>query len=298
MSEREYFLGISYFMEIGPVRFKLLFDFFGSAERIWEADKGELINTGLNRNLVERFAVFRKNFDFEKILLEMSKKEIKFLTLNDKGYPALLKEIPDPPIVLYVKGNLPLDYARGKGDLTKAIGVVGTRKMTVYGARATEKITRDLVLDGVTVISGMARGIDSVAHRSALENNGRTVAVLGTGVDVIYPYENRGLYFNILKHGAIVSEVAPGRLVEKGAFRLRNRIISGLSKGIVVVEGAKESGSLITARYALDQGREVFAVPGPITSKMSSGPAYLISQGAKLVTNGKEVIDELSWGIC
>lgn len=290
MTERDYYLGISYFGEVGPVRFKLLFDFFGSAERIWEADKDELFSTGLSRNLVEKFVVFRKNFDFGEHQTELSRKEIKFLALIDKDYPALLKEIPDPPLVLFVKGEL--------GNLTKSIGVVGTRKMTVYGMRVAENITRDLALGGVTVVSGMARGIDSAAHRSALENGGRTVAVLGTGVDVIYPYENRGLYFNILKNGAVVSEVPPGMAVEKGAFRLRNRIISGLSKGVVVVEGAKESGSLITARYALDQGREVFAVPGPITSVMSEGPSYLISQGAKLVTNGKEVIDELSWGIC
>jgi len=287
MTEREYFLGFSYFGEIGPVKFKLLFDYFGSAETIWLAPKNELINTGLNNNLVERFVAFRKDFDFGEQQTELSRKEIKFFSLIDKEYPEVLKQIPDPPLVIYIKGDL--------GDLARAVGVVGTRKMTVYGARAAENITRDLVLGGVTVISGMARGVDTVAHRSALNNGGRTIAVLGTGVDIIYPPENKDLYFKIINSGAVISEVAPGRLVEKGAFRLRNRIISGLSKGVVVVEGAKESGSLITARYALEQGREVFAVPGPINSRMSEGPAYLISQGATLVCNGMEIINSLSY---
>lgn len=286
MGEREYFLGFSNFSEIGPVRFKLLFDYFGSAKKIWEADTNELINTGLNRNIIEKFVVFRKNFDFGEYQTALSRKEIKYFCLTDKEYPEILKQIPDPPLVLYVKGEL--------DNLERSVGVVGTRKMTTYGARACENICKDLVLNKIMIVSGMARGVDSVAHRTAVENGGRTIAVLGTGVDVIYPWENRDLYYKIIKNGAVVSEVPPGMAVEKGAFRLRNRIISGLSCGIVVVEGAKESGSMITARYALDQGREVFAVPGPITSKMSEGPSYLISQGAKLVTSGKEIMEELA----
>lgn len=286
MSERDYFLGISNFSEIGPMRFKLFYDYFGTAKKIWEASLQKLLETGLNRNLVERFVNFRKGFDFGEHQTVLSKKEIKFLCLIDKDYPEALKQISDPPVVLYVKGEL-----RG---LEKAIGVVGTRQMTSYGSQACVCLCRELVLSGMTIVSGMARGIDTVAHRTALVNGGKTVAVLGTGVDVIYPYENRGLYFSILKSGAVVSEIAPGKMVEKGAFRLRNRIISGLSKGVVVVEGAKESGSLITARYALDQGREVFAVPGPINSKMSEGPAYLISQGAKLVMSAKDIMEDLA----
>lgn len=282
MSEEENFLGISFFNDVGPVRFKLLYEYFGTAKKIWEADKNELINVGLSLNLVEKFVLFRKNFDFKQHLTELSRKEIKYFCLLDKEYPEILKQIPDPPVVLFVKGDL--------GDLGKVIGVVGTRKMTSYGHQACVKLSKDLVLKGVTIVSGLARGIDTVAHRTALENGGRTIAVLGTGVDIIYPPENRELYYKIINNGAVVSEVPPGNFVEKGAFRLRNRIISGLSKAVVVVEGAKESGSLITARYALEQGREVFAVPGPINSKTSEGTSYLISQGATIVTDVEDLL--------
>lgn len=285
MDENNYFLGISYFREIGPVRFKLLYGYFGSSKRIWESSFNDLLATGLNKNLVERFVRFRKDFDFEKVLIGLSKREIKFLSLIDKEYPEILRQIPDPPIVLFVKGNF--------GGLEKAIGVVGTRKMTFYGESACKKIVSDLVGDGAVIVSGLARGIDTVAHWTTLKNGGMTIAVLGTGVDVIYPPENRDLYFKIIEKGSIVSEVPPGQVSEKGSFRLRNRIISGLAQGVVVIEGAKESGSLITARYALDQGREVFAVPGPITSVMSEGPAYLISQGAKLITSGKDLLNPI-----
>lgn len=267
------------------MRFKLLHDYFGSAELIWKADYKCLIATGLTGGLVDRFVTFRNNFDFGEHQTELSKKEIKFYCLVDEEYPEILKQIPDPPLAIFIKGDL--------GNLEKAIAVVGTRRMTGYGGRACASLCKDLVLAGATIVSGMARGIDTVAHRTALENGGRTVAVLGTGVDIIYPPENREIYYKILKNGAVVSEISPGSDVEKGAFRFRNRIISGLSKGVVVVEGAKESGSLITARYALDQGRDVFAVPGPINSVMSEGPAYLISQGAKLIMSGQEVIEEI-----
>ncbi len=190
---------------------------------------------------------------------------IEEIRVTDKCYPELLKNIFDPPKVLYVKGTLP------KG---KMIAVVGTRKMTSRGELVTRKLVTGLVEQGFIIVSGMAVGIDGVVHQTAIECGGKTVAVLGAGVNIIYPPQHRGLYNSILEHGAIISEVEPDRMVEKKLFPARNRIISGMCEAVIVVEGEIKSGSLITARLALEQGREVFAVPG------SPGTDYLISQGA------------------
>lgn len=192
------------------------------------------------------------------------------IKISDPEYPENLKNIYDPPKVLYVKGQLP------KG---KKIAVVGTRKMTGFGEKICAKLVREFVKEGFIIISGMALGIDAVAHWTAIKNNGKTIAVLGAGVNVIYPPENKDLYFKILQTGgAILSEVEPNKRVSRDLFPARNRIISGMAQAIVVVEGALKSGSLITARLALEQGREVFAVPG------SPGTDYLISQGAAILT--------------
>lgn len=195
---------------------------------------------------------------------------MKVVKISDPDYPELLKNIFDPPEVLYVKGQLP------KG---KIIAVVGTRKMTDFGEKTCAKLVKEFVKEGFIIISGMALGIDAVAHWTAIKNNGKTIAVLGAGVKVIYPPENGVLYFKILeKSGAIISEVEPRHFVSRQAFPARNRIISGMATAVVVVEGDLKSGSLITARLALEQGREVFAVPG------SPGTDYLISQGADILT--------------
>lgn len=204
--------------------------------------------------------------------------DIKIINISDKNYPFLLKQIPDPPEILYVKGELP------EGPM---LAVVGTRKMTPYGREVTAKLTAGLVEAGFAIVSGMALGVDTVAHQTALAAGGQTVAVLGAGVDIIYPRENKNLYGNIFGHGAIISEVPPGKMVERKLFPARNRIISGLSLGVLVTEGAIDSGSLITARAALDQGREVFAVPG------SAGADYLIDQGAKSITDVSDILSEL-----
>lgn len=286
MDEKDAVLAFSNFRCIGNTRLRLLTEYYGSLLAAWKAGRDEYIKIGLNISLVEGLESFKKVFNVDLFKTELSKKEIRYLTYLDKDYPSALLEISDYPPVLYLKGNL--------GDLRTAIGVVGTRKMTGYGAEVCERITSDLVVYGAVIVSGMARGIDTVAHRTALENDGKTIAVLGCGVDVIYPYQNRELYHKIIESGgAVVSEVPPGVGVTRGAFPLRNRIISGLSKGVVVIEGAIGSGSLITARYALDQGRDVFAVPGPITSRMSEGPTYLIEQGARIASSGRDVITEL-----
>lgn len=287
MDERYYWAGMSGVDGIGPVRYKLLLSYFGTAEAVWKAKKEELLKVGLSFTLVERLLSYRASFDFEKFSLELSKNEISFLTLKDELYPPRLREITDPPFVLFVRGMVK------KEDWDSAFGVVGTRKMTAYGKEVTERIVGDLVVSGVTIISGMARGVDGVAHRVAIENGGRTIAVLGCGVDIIYPPDNRDLYYKILQNGAVISEIAPGKRVERGAFPARNRIISGISQGVLVCEGKMESGSLITAKDAADQGREVFAIPGPITSVMSEGPSYLISQGAKVVTKASDILEEL-----
>lgn len=212
--------------------------------------------------------------------------KFRIITPKDKGYPKLLKEIPDPPQKLWVRGEI-------KKEDEKAIAVVGARRATNYGREVTEELVNALVVAGLTIVSGMARGIDSCAHKAALEAGGRTIAVLGSGIDVIYPPENKKLYEEIAKAGAVISEFEPGTLPNAWNFPQRNRIIAGLSLGVLVCEAAEKSGSLITAGYAGEFGREVFAVPGPIYSKMSAGTAALIKDGAKLVYSTKDILDEL-----
>ena len=204
----------------------------------------------------------------------------------DPRYPARLRAIYDPPVVLFTRGRLELLD-------TIMIGVVGTRRPTAYGMAATERIAGDLARAGLTITSGMARGIDTAAHRAALAAEGDTVAVFGCGVDVVYPAENRKLYAQICEKGAVISEFPMGSPAYPQNFPVRNRIISGMSAGVLIIEGAQYSGSAITARLALDQGREVFAVPGNITSKMSWGPNLLIKQGCKLVQEWNDVVVEL-----
>lgn len=281
-----YWIAFNVFVGIGPQRFKVLLDYFGTAQKAYEAKDEIWQKIGLPSNLVTSFLTFRHKFDPQKFLEQVQKKEIKILTLKDKAYPELLKQISDAPPVLYIKGEL----------LTQdslAIGVVGTRKISSYGREVTEILTRDLVVNGLTIVSGMARGVDSLAHKTAIEAGGRTIAVLGCGVDLVYPPENKALYEQIICSGAVVSEVPPGQYVARGIFPARNRIISGLSLGVLVTEGAEDSGSLISAKDAANQGREVFAVPGPITSYLSAAPSMLIKNGAKLVYNVSDILDEL-----
>lgn len=218
---------------------------------------------------------------------------IDTLTLDDPRYPRRLKEIPDPPRLLYVKAKWGLD----SNDLARTIAVVGTRHMTKYGAEVTRKLVSELVANGFTICSGMANGVDTVAHETAIACGGKTIAVLGCGIDIIWPPSNARLYTRIGEEGfgAVVSEMPMGIRPNKERFKTRNRIISGLSLGVVVTEGAENSGALITARYAAEQGREVFAVPGPITSPLSSAPARLIKDGAKLVETVEDILDEFTY---
>ncbi len=291
--ETAYFVAFSVFPGIGPVRFKLLFDYFGSAKRAWEAPISELKEIGLGDIVSRKFDEFRELADIAGYMSTLTRLHVTPLTMYDPRYPPLLREIPDPPFVLYVLG-------KKKGppiDLTRTIAVVGTRKITPYGREVTERLVTDLVRAGCTIISGMAYGVDAVAHRSALDAGGKTIAVLGCGIDIIAPASNARLYHEIADGGgAVVSEMPLGHRPTKGLFPARNRIISGLSLGTLVVEGAGDSGSLITARNAGEQGREVFAVPGPITSQLSKGPAILLKNGAVLVETAADILDALGLG--
>ncbi|PIR08640.1 DNA-protecting protein DprA [Candidatus Gottesmanbacteria bacterium CG11_big_fil_rev_8_21_14_0_20_37_11] len=288
-NENIYWLGFSAFPGIGPLRFKLLFNFFGTAEKAWKASYNSLIQIGLGEKLTTKFISFRNSFSLSDYSRKLQENNIHVLTLKDQGYPKLLKEIQDAPFVLYVRGDVKEDIF-----INPTIAVVGTRKITGYGKEVTERLVRELVNAGFTIVSGLAYGVDTVAHETAVSLNGKTIAVLGCGVNVIHPKSNTTLYWKIVKKsGIIVSEFPLNHWVEKGLFPARNRIISGLSLGVVVTEGAKDSGALITARFAGEQGREVFAVPGPITSSLSEGPTMLLKNGAKLVTRVEDILEEL-----
>ncbi len=283
-----YYLGFSHFLGIGPVRFKALINQFGTVKEAYRADTAK-IKEIIGSNLGEKFGQFRHSIDLIKIADEIKKKAITVITQEDSLYPENLKNIPDPPICLYIKGKLKgLNLNRGP-----FMAIVGTRKPTAYGEQLARRFGRELARAGFVIVSGMAMGIDAFAHKVALEEGKKTVAFLGCGVDVIYPASNSRLYYQIIDQGGlIISEFPPGRTVLKGLFIARNRLISGLSLGVLVVEGAKDSGALITARYAANQGREVFALPSPLTSPVGEGPNNLIKQGAKLVICVEDIFEE------
>lgn len=287
-SERKALLSFSAFGGIGAKRLKLLTDYFGSAQKAWRAEPSEIENLGLPQKLVTSFLDFRKKFDLSSYLLRLEKREITPLFFDDKSYPSNLKQIDGAPIVLYIKGGI-----LAKDSLS--LGVVGTRKITSYGKAATEKLVTDLVGSNITIVSGLAYGVDNIAHGSALASGGRTIGVWAGGLDTV----EAGFRLNLVKEivdkrqGVIVSEFPLGFRPNRSTFPQRNRIISGLSLGVLVTEAAEDSGSLITANFALKQGRKVFAVPGPITSSLSEGTASLIKKGAKLVSSVKDILDEL-----
>lgn len=283
--DRDYFLGLSLFSGIGIKKYQIIKNIFGSAKNFYLAKDKDLKNSNLSYGSYKRFLSFRHKADLHSYKIRLEKNLIKFLTIEDNNYPKLLKEIPSPPLVIYFKGNI-LDTDE------LALAVVGSRRVTSYGRRVTEKLTKDLVKKGFTIISGLARGVDSIAHRTALSLGGRTMAVLASGLDWIYPPEHKGLAQEITKQGALISEYPLGQRPSRGQFPARNRIISGLSLGVLITEGASRSGTKITANMAANQGREVFCVPGPINSPLSEGPADLIKQGAKLTTSINDILEE------
>lgn len=289
LEERKYWIAFSSFVGFGPKRFKLLRDYFGSAEKAWKVSEKELEEIGLSEKLIASFLFHRKNFSLEEYLAKINKLGVGIITLEDENYPKLLKQIDDAPFLLYFKTSS-LGFV---SNTDCSIAVVGTRKITNYGQEVTEKLVTELVFNGITIVSGMARGVDSIAHKTAIENKGTTIAVLGSGIDIIYPPENRTLYNSIVENGAVVSEFPLGFKPMPWCFPVRDRIMSGLSLGVLVTEAASDSGSLITASCAGNQGREVFAVPGPITSTVSFGTSELLKKGAKLVTCVTDILEEI-----
>ena len=283
----KYWLGLSLVPGLGPRTFQTLYQQFGSARKIWESSRRELLDSGLAERVCDTLCGLREDSDLEGELAKAAELGISLVTWEDERYPKNLKEISSPPPLLYIRGELlPRDEI--------SLAVVGTRKFSGYGKRVTTKIVEDLVLAGLTIVSGLAWGIDSFAHRAALQAGGRTVAVLGHGLDQVYPPENRDLAAEIACQGALVSEFPLGFPPVPGNFPARNRIISGLSLGTLVCEAPERSGALITAACALEQGRLVFALPGPIFSPRSLGTGRLIQSGAKLVMGADDVLSALN----
>ncbi len=289
MEEKIYYQSIARFEKLGPLRLRALLKTFPSVEYLWSAPAQELTHARLDESVAAEFVSWRKDQDLEKQWGELERENITVTTWNDTSYPALLKEIHDPPHTLFVRGVLP------QSDFTLA--VVGTRMASTYGRQIVEQIVAPLARSGITVVSGLALGIDALAHDITVREGGTTVAVLGGGCDsaTVYPTSNRALSERILeKGGAIISEYPPGTLSMPYHFPNRNRIISGMSRGTLVIEAAEDSGSLITARHALDQNREVFTVPGDITRETSRGPNNLLKMGAHPVLTADDILEVLN----
>jgi DNA processing protein len=286
MDDKRYWIGFNLIKGIGAVRMQSLIHYFENLETAWKAEPTELSQAGLGPKIIERVLEARQKVDLDKLWQKIESLGIYILTWEDEAYPARLKEIDQPPPVLYVRGEyLPDDLF--------AVALVGTRRITAYGRQITEELASFLASNGITVISGLARGIDSVAHSAALKAGGRTLAVLGSGVDRVYPPEHRGLAEQIMQRGALISDYAPGTPPDASNFPPRNRIISGLSLAVVVVEAGETSGALITAGFAAEQGREVFAVPGSILAPQSKGTNQLIQNGAQPLLSAADLMQAL-----
>lgn len=280
-------LALSRIPGIGPVLYRRLIEKFQSPDRVFKAGLSDLLSvSGLGEKAARAIVRSRTDESVEQEIEALDRLGARLLTILDPDYPLLLARIYDPPPFLYCLGS-------GSFQDRPVIAMVGSRNASEYGRKITERLAYSLALAGVIVVSGLARGIDTAAHSGALIAKGRTVAVLGSGLDVIYPPENRNLVEQITENGLVCSEFPLGALPERPHFPVRNRIISGLSLGVVIVEATQHSGSLITARLALEQGREVFAVPGSVESFKSSGTHGLIKQGAKLVEHAQDILDEL-----
>jgi DNA processing protein len=287
VNNKRYWVGFNLVKGIGAVRLQGLRDHFGDLALAWQAPAEALIAAGLGPKLAERVEQVRSGVDLDKYLARIMAQGIEILTWDDILYPPRLKEIDQPPPVLYVRGAI-------TSEDSWAVAVVGTRRVSTYGRQVAEEVASFLAANGVTVISGLARGVDAIAHQSALKVGGRTIAVLGCGVDRIYPPEHAQLAEKMMASGALISDYAPGTPPDASNFPPRNRIISGLSMATVVVEAGETSGALITAQFAIDQGREVFAVPGNILAQQSKGTNRLIVQGARPMLSASDLLDVLN----
>jgi DNA processing protein len=287
MDEKAWWLALHLVPGVGRITFKKLVGYFGHPHAVMQATAGQLQRvSGIGPKMAQAISEFQSASAVERELRAVQSAACQIITQNDEEYPALLKAIEDPPPVLYVKGDLGDPMALG-------IAVVGSRRPSIYGKVVAEQLARGLAACGVTVVSGLARGIDSVAHLSTLEGGGRTIAILGCGLAYMYPPENHRLAERIRHQGAVLSEFPMTTKPDRLNFPLRNRTISGLALGTVVVEAGERSGALITAQWALEQGREVFGVPGNVTAPTSRGTNRLIKMGATLVEDVDDILNEL-----
>lgn len=291
MTPKDAYLALNLLPGIGPIRVRRLLERFQTPQQILAAKRRELLEVpGIGQEMAEQIGDWENLVDLAEEKRRLIDHDITLVTLDDVNYPVALRAIHDPPFLLYMKGSLtPADNA--------AIGVVGSRRMTHYGRDQAKKLSFQLARAGFSIVSGLARGIDTAAHEAALAANGRTIAVLGSGIGNVYPPENQALADRIALSGAVLSEFPVLYVPDKQSFPLRNRIVAGLSQGLLVVEAPVRSGSLITANQALEQGRAVFAVPGPIDRPTSEGCHRLIQQGATLVCTAQDIIDELGMEI-
>lgn len=288
MHDVRYWVGFNRVYGVGPTKVRALIDHFGDLEAAWNAGPSDLKEAGLDRRAIESLLNTRVKLDLDREVDRVHKAGARIVSWDDPDYPPLLKNLPDAPPVLYLKGQM------NTADREWTVAVVGTRRATAYGRQAAETLATDLVRNGITVVSGLARGIDACAHEAALKAGGRTLGVLACGIDQVYPPEHARLAARIVEQGALLTEAACGSPPEAGNFPARNRIISGLSLGTVVVEAGETSGALITADRALEQGREVFAVPGNIFARSSQGTNRLLKEGATLVTSVQDVLEALN----
>lgn len=286
-NDKKYWIGFNLVKGIGSVRFQQILSYFNDLSVAWDAPPEAYHQVGLPERVLLNFFKMRKEIDLDQVYESILTQNVTVLTLEDQSYPRLLREIDQSPPVVYLKGNLdPAD------DFSVAL--VGTRRLSPYGRQVTRDTSIFLAGHGITIVSGLARGVDGLAHRYALEAGGRTIAVLGSGVDIIYPPEHRKLAEAICENGALISDYPMGTQPEGVNFPPRNRIISGLSLATIVVEAGERSGALITADFAMEQGREVFAVPGNVLSPTSRGTNALIQSGAYAMISPKDVLDVLN----
>jgi len=283
---QRYWVAFTLVKGIGSVRFRGLLDHFGDAQSAWHAPAQALRQAGLSSKIIQNLLDLRSSISLDLVWQRIQDQGISVLTWEDENYPRRLLEIEQPPPVLYVRGEFcPEDEW--------SVAIVGTRRVTTYGRQIAEEVAITLARNGVTVISGLARGVDAIAHQAAINAGGRTIAVMGNGVDRIYPPENRRLADQIITRGALISDYPPGTPPDASNFPPRNRIISGLSLAVVIVEAGYTSGALITASFAADQGRDVFAVPGNITAPQSLGTNRLIFNGARPLLDPREILEAL-----
>lgn len=280
-------IGFNLVKGIGPARLKSLQEYFGSVSEAWYAPSMELAATGLGGKLVDSLLEVRSGDQLDRTWNFLNQNQISVLTWDDPGYPRYLQQIDHPPPILYFRGDI-------CEEDDWSVAVVGTRRLTKYGRQVAEDVAGMLAHNGITVVSGLARGVDAVAHQTALDAGGRTLAVLGCGIDRIYPPEHRQLAGKIIEKGAVITDYPPGTKPEASNFPARNRIISGLSRAVVVVEAGIRSGALITASFAAEQGREVFAVPGTIYAHASKGANRLIQQGAHPLIDPQDILEILN----